>query len=330
MIISHSVSENDLPALFHVHGASKLAICLQLCISVVVVACPCALGLSTPTAIMVGTGMGAKNGILIKGGRALEASRFIKRIVLDKTGTVTEGKMTVADIAWAPSNDHSDLHSVVGSLEEAPLTTKVLHSVTRADLIAMVAATEARSEHPLAKAVAVYGKELLNKSIVAIPEVAIDVFESVTGAGVKATITVSSGKGQYTIFVGNARFVLQSTDAQLPSVLSRFTSEAEAHGRTPIFVSIAASSSGKPVPVLAIALADAPRPSSAHAIRALQDMGIEVNMMTGDAKGTALAVAKQVGIKPEHVWANMSPKGKASVVTELMEKYGGGVAMVRV
>ncbi|KAI0749902.1 copper P-type ATPase CtaA [Daedaleopsis nitida] len=327
MVISQVVDEDALPSLFHAHGASKLAICLQLCISVVVVACPCALGLSTPTAIMVGTGMGAKNGILIKGGRALEASRFIKRIVLDKTGTVTQGKLTVADVAWAPASDHSDLHSVVGSLDDAPLTTKVIGNVTRADVIAMVAATEARSEHPLAKAVAVYGKELLNKSMIVIPDVSIDSFESVTGAGVQAKISLPAGKGQQTIYVGNARFALQSAEAHLPSVLDAFVSNAETHGRTTIFVSISGSS-GKPVPVLAIALSDAPRPSSIHAIRALQDMGIEVHMLTGDAQGTAMAVAKQVGIKPENVMASMSPKGKATVVTELMERHGGGVAMV--
>nr|AAO32800.1 copper P-type ATPase CtaA [Trametes versicolor] len=326
MVISHVVDENALPALFHKHGASKLAICLQLCISVVVVACPCALGLSTPTAIMVGTGMGAKNGILIKGGRALEASRFIKRIALDKTGTVTEGKLTVAALTWAPSSDHSDLHSYATD-GDVPLTTKCVGNATRADVIAMVAATEARSEHPLAKAVAVHGKELLNKSMVPIPEVVIHTFESVTGAGVKAEIGLPGGKGQCTLFVGNARFILQTGDAQLPSALAAFDSEESHRGRTSIFVSI--STSGKPpVPILAIALADAPRPSSIHAIRALQNMGIEVNMLTGDAKATALAVAKQVGIKPENVWASMSPKGKASVVTELMEKYGGGVAMV--
>ena len=327
MAISHIVRDADLPALFHTHGASKLAICLQLCISVVVVACPCALGLSTPTAIMVGTGMGAKNGILIKGGRALEASRHIKHICLDKTGTVTEGKLTVAATAWAPAADHSDLHSVQGSLDDAPLTTKVLGNVTRAEVIAMVAATEARSEHPLAKAVAVYGKDMLGKSSVAVPEVAIDTFESVTGAGVKATITLPGGKGAQTVYVGNARFVLQSESGALPSVLSAFDERESEMGRTSIFVGLAAAGRA-PSPILAISLSDAPRPSSIHAIRALQDMGITVNMMTGDAKRTALAVAKQVGIKQENVWSSMSPKGKASVVTELMEKYGGGVAMV--
>ncbi|KAH9921695.1 copper P-type ATPase CtaA [Epithele typhae] len=329
LAVSHLVPDSDLPSLFHAHGASKLAVCLQLCISVVVVACPCALGLSTPTAIMVGTGMGAKNGILIKGGRALEASRMIKHICLDKTGTVTEGKLTVSSVTWAPAADHSDLDglSSAHNLDDAPLSTKVLGNVTRAELIAMVAATEARSEHPLAKAVAVYGKDLLGKAVVAVPDVAIDQFESVTGAGVKATISLPHGKGRQDVYVGNARFVLQSSDASLPSALAAFDETESTLGRTSIFVGLAPS--GKPPsPIMAIALSDKPRASSIHAIRALQDMGITVNMMTGDSKGTALAVAKQVGIHTQNVWSSMSPKGKASVVTELMEKHGGGVAMV--
>ena len=89
------------------------------------------------------------------------------------------------------------------------------------------------------------------------------------------------------------------------------------------------SSSHPPTVVVAIALSDAPKASSKQAIKALEAMGVEVNMMTGDAKGTALAIAKQVGIREDRVWANMSPKGKAAVVTELMQKDGGGVAMVR-
>ncbi|TFY67577.1 hypothetical protein EVJ58_g1542 [Rhodofomes roseus] len=263
MVISHVMSDDALPAMFNAPGASKLAVCLQMCISVVVVACPCALGLSTPTAIMVGTGVGAQNGILIKGGRALEASRTIKRVVLDKTGTVTAGKLTVVASAWASPEGQRE--RMPQEYDESFLRTKCVHGLTHADIIAMVAATEARSEHPLAKAVAVYGKDMLNKSLTAVPEVAIDAFEGVPGAGVKANITISGNKGG---------------------------------------------------------------PSSVHAIKALQDMGIEVNMMTGDGRATALAVAKRVGIKPEGVWANMSPQGKASVVTELMQKYGGGVAMV--
>ncbi|KAI0796027.1 copper P-type ATPase CtaA [Abortiporus biennis] len=322
MVISHIIDEDALPEMFHHHGASKLAVCLQLCISVVVVACPCALGLSTPTAIMVGTGVGAQNGILIKGGRALEASRSIKRIVLDKTGTVTEGKLTVVGATWAPSELTNNL------LNDAPLTTMVTDDITRADVIAMVSATESRSEHPLAKAVAVYGRDVLAKSALHVSDVSIDSFESVTGAGVKATVILPGSKTRCTIYVGNARFITQTESGELPESLSKFDATEETHGRTSIFVSVATSATSKPLPVLAIALSDAPKASSAQAIKSLQAMGIQVSMMTGDAKGTALAVAKQVGIKPEDVWANMSPKGKASVVTELMEKFNGGVAMV--
>jgi Cu+-exporting ATPase len=319
MVVSNVISDDSLPQMFHRHGASRLAVCLQMCISVVVVACPCALGLSTPTAIMVGTGVGAQNGILIKGGRALEASRFIKRIVMDKTGTVTMGKLTVVGMTWMPVDDNNDL--------DTSLSPKCADGIrSRAAVIAMVSATETRSEHPLAKAIAVYGKDLLAKSGVLLPDPTIHTFESFTGAGVKASISLSGSR--VNLFIGNARFVTQSDDNYLPSLLSNFEVQETSLGRTIIYVSLATSSSSRPIPLLAISMSDAPKPSSAHAIKTLQSMGIEVNMMTGDGKATAMAIAKQVGIKPENVWASMSPKGKASLVTELIEKYGEGVAMV--
>lgn len=325
MVVSHVISEDKLPAMFHRHGASRLAVCLQMCISVVVVACPCALGLSTPTAIMVGTGVGAKNQIFIKGGRALEASRSIKRIVLDKTGTVTQGKLTVAGMAWVPPRDSSELlpDDNVGSQS---LSFKCADGIaTRAAIIAMVAATEGKSEHPLAKAIAAHGKSLLASADVQISALDMKSFESVTGAGVKALIA-SSGSN-YTLYIGNARFITQSNDAQLPSILTNYEAQESKLGRTVIFVSSSRTSS-TPLPLLAVSLSDAPKPSSAQAVKALRAMGIEVNMMTGDGMVAALAVAKQVGIQSEGVWANMSPKGKASLVTDLMKQGNGGVAMV--
>jgi Cu+-exporting ATPase len=309
IVVSALLVDDNLPAMFHRHGASKLAVCLQICISVIVVACPCALGLSTPTAIMVGTGVGAKNGILIKSGGALEASSSIKKIVVDKTGTVTRGKLTVAGLAWLPSNDRSgQYHDESASLSAMCADGRT----TRADVIAMLSATEARSEHPLAKAVAVYGKDLLTQFGGSSPEPIIENFESVVGQGVKATISLSGSK--YTLLVGNARFVTKSQETAM--------------GRTVIYVSIGASNSIHSLPVMAISLSDAPRPSSAHAIKALHSMGIQVYMMTGDGKITADAVAKQVGINPENVVASLSPKGKASLVTDLIEEKNGGVAMV--
>ncbi|KAF9223974.1 copper P-type ATPase CtaA [Gyrodon lividus] len=329
MVIAHVVSEEALPAMFHRHGASRLAVCLQMCISVIVVACPCALGLSTPTAIMVGTGMGARNGILIKGGRALEASRTVKRIVLDKTGTVTEGRLSVAGMAWVPPRDSGSELLPEETVGPRTLTFKCADGVTsRAAVIAMLAATEARSEHPLAKAIAVYGKELVSQSELDVPEVTLESFESVTGAGVKAVLSLSESK--YTILVGTAKFVTQPSEVSLPSVLLHYEAQESQLARTVIYASMARGSSisSAPMPILAVSLTDAPKPSSAQAIKALRGMAIHVCMMTGDGMGTALAVAKQVGIKPEDVWAKMSPKGKASLVTELMRKEGGGVAMV--
>ena len=337
MVLSNYVLTNDdLPSLFIMHGQTKLAVCLKLCISVVVVACPCALGLSTPTAIMVGTGVGAKNGILIKGGRALEASRDIKRIVLDKTGTVTEGRMTVAALSWVnpAGSDHLD------EAESTDLNMAASDGVTsRLQVLAMVAAAEARSEHPLAKAVATYGKDAVGKigdgSTAEVKE-----FESVTGAGVRAKVAISNTNiaGQetsttsYDVYVGSAVFVSGGAGV-LPVSLREFEGRETALGRTVIFVAMTASApAGKFTatarPCLALSLSDIPKASSSRAIAALQAMGIEVNMMTGDSLPTARAVARQVGIREECVYAGMSPKGKASKIIEMMEK-GVGVAMVR-
>jgi len=322
LLLSTFVSDENLPTMFLSHGTSKLAVCVQMCISVVVVACPCALGLSTPTAIMVGTGMGAKNGILIKGGRALEASKSIRRVVVDKTGTITVGKMSVVGVQWVPGAQ--------SSMREEPYADTGLSgmcaddSTTRVAIISMVTAAEAKSEHPLATAVAAYGKDILRDS--STPETIVESFESVTGAGVRAVLTHAGSK--HTLLIGNARFITQSEDGYIPSALSTYEHQETTLGRTIIFVSLLKPSSSQPIPILAVSLSDAPKPSSKYAIRALQKMGIEVNMMTGDGKRTALAIAKQVGIPPEGVWAGMSPKGKATMVSELMEKYGEGVAMV--
>ncbi|KAF9006171.1 E1-E2 ATPase-domain-containing protein [Cyathus striatus] len=272
IVVSSTVSEESLPMMFHKHGASKFAVCLQMCISVIVVACP------------------SQNGILIKGGKALEASRSIKRVVLDKTGTVT-----------------------VGSL---------VSSTSRRDIIAMISATEARSEHPLAKAIATYGKELLGDSA---PSAVVDQFESVTGQGVKATLTCSGRS--YTLVIGNSVFVTRSPEGDagegeahhyMPASLTAYEAEETKLGRTIIYVGLMEKGTIHPTPILAVSLSDEPKPSSRHAIRALHAMGIEVNMMTGDGRATAVAVASKLY---ESHW-------KGSHDCRFIEKYGDGVAMV--
>lgn len=352
MIISNwIIPMQDLPEVFHHPGSSKLAVCLKLCISVVVVACPCALGLSTPTAIMVGTGVGAKNGILIKGGRALDASRHVRRVILDKTGTVTEGKLTVSSIFWAPTLDDLDAVSTPTASAQIPLSSSrssitdlslpsVDGTVSRLGVLAMVTAAEARSEHPLAKAVATYGKAVISKQPDSGASLQTDItrFESFTGAGIKASVTLPLQKLSYDVYVGTASFAVQGNSKQaetefssysLSSALSDYETAETTQGRTVIFASISKDGLSPLQPVLAISLADRPKPSSVYAIRALQSMGIDVNLMTGDGELTAKAVAAEVGIRPEGVWARMSPQGKARVVEHLMEKYGGqGIAMV--
>ena len=336
LLLSWSIDDDKLPTMFHSHGTSKFAVCLQICISVIVVACPCALGLATPTAIMVGTGMGAKNGILIKGGKALEASKSIKRVVMDKTGTVTIGKLDVVGMQWASApkvgglKDNDELYA-----GDTGLDGVCADGITeKREVVAMVSATEAKSEHPLAKAIASYGKELLGSNG---PQAQVEEFESITGQGVKASILCAGQKR--TLLIGNARFVTRNSEAgpldanaearpSIPSSLLAYEAQETNFGRTIIFVSFLTPRSMNPQVLLAVSLSDLPKPSSRHAVLALEGMGIEVNMMTGDGKAAAMAIAKQVGIRPEGVWADMSPMGKAAMVTDLMQKDGGGVAMV--
>ena len=329
MALSHMIASDSLPHEFHTAGASKLAVCLQLCISVVVVACPCALGLSTPTAVMVGTGVGAKNGILIKGGRALEASRSIKHVVLDKTGTVTEGKMSLVALRWAPPGADDENPRDLARLRLSQSTS--VNGLNRATILTMVAAAEARSEHPLARAVATFAKAALTKEL-GVPEPRVDSFESVTGAGVRAEVSLSGSRGRYVVYIGTANFVSQPGPGEivsLPGAITAFEHDETLVGHSVIFVSVSkASEKTVPTPMLALSLADSPKASSAQAIKGLQKMGIEVYMMTGDGAVTAQAIARRVGIPAANVSSGLSPKGKAKLVTDLVEKHKGGVAMV--
>lgn len=357
MLVSAVLSETHLPEVFKMHDQTKLEVCLKLCISVVVVACPCALGLSTPTAIMVGTGVGAKNGILIKGGKALESSKSLKMIVFDKTGTVTEGKPSVTKMGWINSEETaSQSHKrqlTVERLPGTPASGKVdvtnlslpsnIGSLTRLHILTMVAAAEAKSEHPLAKAVATFGQKAASRAIPSHQASAeVLAFESVTGQGIRAKVALTTSGNVvngWDVFVGTASLVVGGNgDTPLPGSLLEFETEEAKLGRTVVFASLApwasknanpanATYSKVPTPCLALSMSDVPKPSSMRAIRSLQEMGIKCAMMTGDSQSTALAIAEQVGIPKELVWSRMSPKGKASVITELMSK-GEGVGMV--
>ncbi|HEX3011970.1 MAG TPA: heavy metal translocating P-type ATPase, partial [Syntrophomonadaceae bacterium] len=249
-------------------------------VAVLVIACPCALGLATPTAIMVGTGKGAENGILIKGGEHLEMAYKLNAVVLDKTGTITRGEPEVTDVLPVNGSDKNEI-------------------------LKLAAIAEKNSEHPLGAAIYAKGKRELD----IIPDP--DKFEAIPGRGVMAAAT---GKE---IFIGT-RKLMQEKAIDTAGIESAITS-LEDEGKTAMLMAI----DNKLEAVLAVA--DTLKENSREAIEDLQQMGIEVYMITGDNQRTANAIAKQVGIT--NVLAEVLPENKAEEV-ERLKSQGKVVAMV--
>ncbi|WVN90560.1 uncharacterized protein L203_105799 [Cryptococcus depauperatus CBS 7841] len=331
MGISMFTSLANLPAPFHSPGVSKFGVCLKLCISVVVVACPCALGLSTPTAVMVGTGVGAKNGILIKGGKALEVTKDVRRVVLDKTGTITTGKMCVSSFCWASSSSEVNIgHEDLDTVAALSITTAA-PPIQRHTLLALLSIAEARSEHPLGVAVASHTRDVLSNAGLSLPQGEVINFLSYTGEGLEATIKLPGGL-QEKVRVGKAQFVCSSMEKDtfderiLPQEIEDFEVKEMELARTVIFVSVIRPE--RAIPVVALSLTDSPKLTSAQAVSSLKNMGIKVTLLTGDALPTAQAVARQVGIDDDEIYAGISPKGKAKIVSDLTNAGHGAVAMV--
>lgn len=252
---------------------------LLFAITVVVITCPDALGLATPTAIMVGTGLGAKRGVLVKNATALETAAHIDTVILDKTGTLTKGEPEVTDFI-----------QIGGSPP---------------DLLALAAAVERESEHPLAGAVVNYA-ELQSSETLSVSE-----FRSVPGQGAGATV---NGRR---VLVGN-RKLMSAENIDIGSIEAQ-REEMASRGRTAVLVAVDGRAAG------VIALADAPRETASAAIAALHEGGIEVAMLTGDNKATAERIAAKLGI--DVVIADVLPKDKAAKVAEL-QAAGKRVAMV--
>ncbi len=262
-------------------SGSGTATAFTVAVAVVVIACPCALGLATPTALMVGTGRGAQLGIVIKGPQALEQTRKVTTVVLDKTGTLTEGKMEVA--ALVP---------VAGVNQER--------------LLALVAATEDASEHPIARAIADYGRERLG------PLLSAEGFKNRAGIGVEAVVE------GHVVLVGRPSLLTGQVVGHAGGLVEEVR-HLEAMGRTVV----GAVCDGEVLGL--VALTDKLKPTSREAVSELRALGLTPVLLTGDNERVAAAVAAEAGI--ERVLAGVLPGGKADEVRRLQEA-GEVVAMV--
>jgi Cu+-exporting ATPase len=260
-------------------------------VSVVIIACPCAMGLATPTAIVVGTGKGAENGILIRSGEALERAYKLDVVVLDKTGTLTQGKPVVTDVVLSPGATRDE-----------------------AAFLSLAASAERGSEHPLGEAIVEAAKAR------GLPLLETTEFAAIPGRGVEATVATSAsgpGTGGTRLVLGNRR-LLEERAFDLRALEAAAERLAE-EGKTPMFVVI----DGAPAGIIGVA--DVLKPDSVSAVRELEGLGLEVYMITGDNRRTAEAIARQAGIT--NVLAEVLPERKAQAVKDL-QAAGKVVAMV--
>jgi Cu2+-exporting ATPase len=295
---------------------AEIVFSLKLAIAVLVVACPCALGLATPTAIMVGTGIGAEKGILIKGGASLEKIDQLSAVIFDKTGTLTTGKPEVTDVI---TNDlivfgrklieQTTFKSMV---EEREVPASALR------LLQLAASAETGANHILGAATIAKAQEL---NIELLPTQSSQI---VTGCGVEAMLTTGEE-----ILVGNSAWLRDRQVEISDEMLERSQNLAE-FGKTPIFVATQFADS-KGVSKLGlvgiIAMRDRLKPEAPEVVRQIEAMGLQVWMLTGDHQETANAIANQLGIPPERAIAEVKPDGKAATVMKLIAE-GQRVAMI--
>ena len=282
-------------------GKTAIEFSLTIFISVLVIACPCALGLATPAAIMVGTGRGAENGILIKSGQALEIAGKIQTVVFDKTGTITEGKPEVIDILII-KNEKLDIYNDQLAADSRECNAQDC-------LLQLTASAEKGSEHPLGLAI-VRGAEKRGLSLFHVTD-----FKAIPGRGIEAA--VNTGKLSIIIIAGNKK-LMEERNIDLEILIADAERLAE-EGKTPVFIAMDNKAFG------IIAVADVIKKSGKTAVEKLRSMGIDVAMLTGDNSKTAFAIAKQAGI--DRVLPEVLPQDKAAEVKKLQDE-GRKVAMV--
>lgn len=310
MVLSHVLPYPPKVFLDHSSGG-KFMVCFKLCIAVIVFACPCALGLATPTAVMVGTGVGAEQGILVKGGAALETATKINHVVFDKTGTLTVGQMSVskADIqgGWASAEKKNLWWTLIGLAEMG-------------------------SEHPIAKAIVLSAKEHLRLGPDDSLDGSVGDFEAVVGKGITATVeaALSRERTRYKVLIGNTAF-LTSEGVNVPDFVDEPLTPAAANPRsgpqthsagiTTIHTAIGNTYTGT------LSMSDTIKPSARACVLALSRLGIKSSIVTGDTSASALVVAAAVGIDPADVHASCAPADKKAIVEDLQSR-GGVIGMV--
>lgn len=268
-------------------GASA-EVAFTAAVAVLIIACPCALGLATPTALLVGTGRGAQLGILIKGPEVLESTRRVDTIVLDKTGTVTSGRMSLVDVVTADGQDRAEVLRLAGALEHA-------------------------SEHPIAAAITAAARAEVGE----LPTV--DDFAALQGLGVQGVVAEPDGSS-HAVLVGRRR-LLEEWSQPLPPALAGAQEAAEADGATVVAVGWDGAARAL------LVVADTVKPTSEQAVRELRGLGLRPVLLTGDNTAAARAVARRVGIAEQDVIAEVLPADKVDVV-ERLQSEGAVVAMV--
>jgi P-type Cu+ transporter len=273
---------------FWLGAGAGAAAAFTAAVAVLIIACPCALGLATPTALLVGTGRGAQLGILVKGPEVLESTRRVDTVVLDKTGTLTTGRMSVREVVAAGTDED--------------------------EVLRLAASVEAASEHPVGRAIAAEGTSRFGE----VPDVA--EFDSDPGLGVRGVVSELSGDTivAHAVLVGRPA-LLELHGVELPAPLTAAVSAAQERGETAVAVAWDGVARG------VLAVGDTPAPGAADTVAALRALGLRPVLLTGDHEAAARTVAAQVGI--DEVIAGVLPEGKVATVRRLQEQ-GRVVAMV--
>lgn len=312
MVLSHILPTP--PKIFTTDSSGgSLMVCVKLCIAVIVFACPCALGLATPTAVMVGTGVGAEQGILIKGGATLEMATKVTHIVLDKTGTLTMGKMSVSK---------SDIQSKEWTSD--PIKLRLWWT--------LIGLAEMNSEHPIARAIANAARSHIGLGVDGTLDGSVGDFVATVGKGISANVeaAMSPSRKRYNVMIGNASFLreqgvtlpfgAEEDEGEVYDATSSSAKEQNA-GTTTIHTAVDHLYTGT------LSLSDILKPTAPAAIAALHRMGITTSIVTGDQASTAHHVASLLNIPAANVYSSVLPSGKREII-ERLQAAGETVAMV--